>query len=505
MKTPFNLLETTVAQVQQAYSDNNLTCVQLVEQYLQRIEQLDKTPPVLNAVIAVNPNVLEDARRLDEQAAAGSPKGPLFGVPVLLKDNCETKDMPTTAGSLSLQGWQTGRDAFLVEKLRQAGALILAKTNLHEFAVWGETVSSVLGQSYNPYDYTRTPGGSSGGTGAALAANMGLVGIGTDTINSIRSPASACSLCGIRPTIGLVSRSGVVPYSLTQDTAGPLARTVEDAVRVLDVIAGCDPSDPVTAAADEHRPRSYLDYLKKDGLKGKRLGILSSFFSREEADRPVNQVMARALRLAAEAGAEFVLVEDVVDSAALVRDVSVHLHDLKTHLGAYLESFKEKVPVHSLDEILASGKYTPDIEENLRQANALGVTAPDYEKRLELRAQLQKWLVNLLDEKQVDALVYPHQQQLVCKAGASQAKRNGVLGSVTGFPAMVVPAGFSPASQQAPIGVPVGMELIGRPFDEGRLIEIAYGFEQAAHQRLAPFTPDNPNRDALERQFEQLI
>lgn len=501
----FDFKETTIGLVQQAYEDKRLTCEALVGYYLGRIEKLDRATPPLNAIICVNPNALKEARRLDQKAAEGKAKGPLFGVPVLLKDNCETADLPTTAGSLSLEGWHSGRDAFLVQKLREADAIIIAKTNLHEFAVWGETISSILGQSYNPYDYTRTPGGSSGGTGAALAANFGLVGIGTDTINSIRSPASACSLCGIRPTIGLVSRFGVVPYSLTQDTAGPLARRVEDAARVLDVIAGYDPQDPVTEACRGKQAASYCNYLKKDGLAGKRFGILSSFFGRDEASQPVNRVMAAALALAAEAGAQLVPVEDAIDSTKLVQEISVHLYDLKTHLGDYLSAFGDAVPVHSVDEILASGKYTPGIEENLKEANGLGTSAPGYAARLEKRRQLQQQLTALLDEKSLDGLVYPHQQHLVCKAGTAQIKRNGALGSVTGFPSVVVPAGFTPASAEAPLGVPVGMEIIGRPFDEGRLIEAAYGFEQAAPQRRTPLLADNEQAVTLNAFFEGLL
>ena len=215
--------------------------------YLARIDAYDKKGPALNAVILVNPKALEIADSLDAKFKASGPVGPLHGIPVLLKDNVNTADMPTTGASLSLQGYVPPDDATIVKKLKEAGAIIIAKTNLHEFAVWGETVSSIGGQTRNPYDLTRTPGGSSGGTGAGLAANFGLLGIGTDTINSIRSPASANSLAGIRPTIGLVSRSGIIPYSFVQDAAGPVALTMTDAVKMLNVLMGYDPGDPATA------------------------------------------------------------------------------------------------------------------------------------------------------------------------------------------------------------------------------------------------------------------
>ncbi len=482
-----------------------LSCEGLAAACLARIAALDKTPPVLNSVIAINPAAVKEGRALDAAVRAGAKPGPLHGIPVLLKDNVETRDLPTTAGSLSLAGWRSGRDAFITEKLRAAGALIIAKTNLHEFAIWGETVSSVLGQSFNPYDYSRTPGGSSGGTGAALAMGFGIVGIGTDTVNSIRSPASACSLVGIRPTVGLVSRSGIVPYSLTQDTAGPLARTVEDAARLLDAIAGHDPADPATEAAKGRMPESYLAALEAKGLAGKRIGVMENFFGRQDAHRPVNRVMAAALRGMAEAGAELVVLKDAIDPAAIVRETSVHLHELKTHLGEYLAAFGDAVPVHSVAEILASGKYTPDIEENLRAAEALGITAPDYKARMARRAALQQQAQRLLDENRLDALAYPHQQQLVCKAGQSQLGRNGALASVTGWPAIVVPAGFSAPDAEAPLGVPVGIEFFGRPFDEAGLIAIAGGFEAAVKARRTPFSPHSPAAGPLAALFENLL
>lgn len=490
MNADIAVKEGTIALVQQGFAAGTLSCAGLAGYYLDAIEKDERAGQSLRAIIAVNPSAAGDAGALDALPPEKRNELPLYGVPVLLKDNCETRDMPTTAGSLSLQGWRTGRDAFIVQKLREAGAVILAKTNLHEFAVWGETVSSIKGASHNPYDHTRTPGGSSGGTGAAVAANLGMVGIGTDTINSIRSPASACSLCGIRPTVGLVSRGGIVPYSLTQDTAGPLARTVEDAVRVLDVIAGHDPADPATEAALGQKPDSFLPFLKKGGLSGKRLGVLKHFFGREDVNRPVNAVLSAALAMMAEAGAELVVIDEAIDSTALVRDVSLHLHDLKAHLGAYLSAFGSGAPVHSIDEILKSGRYTPDIEANLLQANALSTDTPEYAQRMEKRRRLQERVLQIMTRERLDAFVYPHQQQLVCKIGASQLQRNGVLASVTGYPAVAVPAGFSPANADAPLGVPVGVEFMGRPFDEGGLIEIAYGFEQFAHQRRMPLPMD---------------
>ena len=274
----FIMDEATISGIHDAMKKGTITCRILVEHYLKRIEAYDQKGPSLNSIICVNPKALEEADELDKKFREKGLTGPLHGIPVLLKDNVDTFDMPTTAGSKSLEGFYPDDDAFITKNFRNAGALILAKTNLHEFAIWGETISSIQGQTLNPYDLERTPGGSSGGTGAGIAANFGTVGIGTDTINSIRSPASANNLVGIRPTIGLVSRDGIVPYSFTQDTAGPITRTVEDGVRVLDVISGYDSSDDETAWGEGKKPDSYVRYLNNDGLKGKRIGVLESFF-----------------------------------------------------------------------------------------------------------------------------------------------------------------------------------------------------------------------------------
>jgi len=245
---PFHLDEATISDVQAAYRSGALTAARLVQAYQERIQAYDQAGPKLNVVIFLNPKAQQEAAALDEHLRkTGKFVGPLHGIPVLLKDNVNTKDMPTTGGSLSLAGYMPATDAAITQKLRSAGAIILAKVNLHEFAVWGETVSSIRGQTLNPYDLTRTPGGSSGGTGAGLAANFAVAGIGTDTVNSIRSPASANSIVGIRPTLGLVCRAGVIPYSFTQDAAGPLARTVSDATKMLNVLVGYDANDPVTA------------------------------------------------------------------------------------------------------------------------------------------------------------------------------------------------------------------------------------------------------------------
>src|SRR5580700_4191723 len=328
---PFHLDEATISDVHAAYKSGALTSVRLVQAYLDRIRACDQAGPKLNLVIFLNPRALEEAAALDEHfRRTGKFVGPLHGIPVLLKDNVNTKDMPTTGGSLSLAGYTPATDAAIAQKLRSAGAIILAKVNLHEFAIWGETVSSIRGQTLNPYDLTRTPGGSSGGTGAGVAANFAIAGIGTDTVNSIRSPASANNIVGIRPTLGLVSRAGVIPYSFTQDAAGPLARSIADAAKMLNVLVGYDPNDPATAWRVGNTEKDYTKFLNTDGLKGKRIGVLRSFFGNAPIHEEVNTVTNKALEDLRKSGATLIeLNTPDLDSGKIRNDICVDLYELR--------------------------------------------------------------------------------------------------------------------------------------------------------------------------------
>ncbi len=457
------MLELNIAAYHQSLLEKRLSTEELVAFYLDRIQRFDNK---LSSIICVNPAAIELAKACDDYLRInGKLSGSLHGVPVLVKDNIETSDMPTTAGSLSLQGFSTGKDADLVRRLKAAGAIILAKTNLHEFAIWGESVSSIRGQTHNPYDLSRTPGGSSGGTGAALAANFGLVGIGTDTINSIRSPSSANNLVGIRPTVSLVSDEGIVPYSLTQDTAGPMARSVADAATVLKVIAFKDLTEIHTSISQ-------------------RIGVLRSFFGTEPVNAEVNQAMAQTLAELGNLGMDIVEIDDPIQIGELVSNISVHLYDLKAHLNRYLASVQAPYP--SIDAILESGLHHPGIKENLVLANQLDITSPEYAERLGKRALLQKQIASLFASNQLDALIFPHQQQLVCQVGESQLQRNGALAAITGFPSICLPAGFSTPTPSAPIGVPIGFELFGLPGSECLLLEISSHYEQQYPKRQAP-------------------
>lgn len=296
-QTPaFHLQEATIASIHEAFARGELSCVQLTRAYLNRIEAYNLKGPALHAIITVNPRALDVAAEMDRQYRdnrAGA--GPLHCIPMILKDNFDTADMPTSGGNISMKTSQPSKDAFTVAKMRKAGALILAKANMQEFARGGMSISSLGGQVLNPYDLTRTPGGSSGGTGASLAANLATIGTGSDTGQSIRSPSSANNLVGVRPTRGLVSRRGVIPASETQDEVGPIARTATDAALLLDVMAGYDPDDPVTAYGRGHIPQSYTHLLRPDALKGARIGVMSNLLGKEERHRDVNRVMEEAI------------------------------------------------------------------------------------------------------------------------------------------------------------------------------------------------------------------
>ena len=342
-----------------------LTCVQVVRAYLRRIETYDDRGPALNAVISINKVALETAAELDRvQASSRAPLRPLHCIPIILKDNYDTADMPTTGGSVTLESSIPLRDAFVVRKLREAGAIVLAKANLTELARGGNTVSSLGGQTKNPYDLTRTPGGSSGGTGAAIAASFGVVGTGSDTGQSVRSPASAQSLVGLRPTRGLISRTGIIPVSTTQDEAGPIARTVEDAARMLDVMAGYDPDDPITAFGVPRIPRTYTASLDRDALKGARIGVLTEYFGRDPVHQEVNAVTEDAVRKMSEAGATIVQIT-IPGLDRLTRNIQVAEYEGKVAFNKYLASLGPRAPVKTLDEFIAGGGFHSSLKAGL--------------------------------------------------------------------------------------------------------------------------------------------
>src|SRR5213594_4936288 len=357
--------EATISATHAAFAAGKTTCVQLVRAYLNRIQAYDHRGAALNAIITINPKALETAAEMDRVAAANTTTlRPLHCIPVILKDNYDTADMPTSGVSVALAESVPPRDAFVVQKLREAGALILAKANLMELARGGTTVSSLGGQTRNPYDLTRTPGGSSGGTGAAIAASFAITGTGSDTGQSIRSPASAQSLVGLRPTRGLISRSGIIPVSTTQDEAGPITRTVEDAAHTLDAIAGYDADDPITAFSVQKIPKTYTAFLDRDGLKGSRIGVLMDFFGSETVHQQVNAVTETAIRAMTEAGATMIRIK-IPNLEDLTRDIQVPHYESKIAFNNYLARLGPRAPVKSLGEFIARGEFHSSLKAGL--------------------------------------------------------------------------------------------------------------------------------------------
>ena len=484
----FAVEETTIADVHRALASGVLTCRGLVQAYLDRIAAYSAQGPRLDAIRTINGRALEQADAFDRDRTRLAAE-PLACVPLVLKDNYNTAEVPTTGGSASLAGMQPGKDAFVVAKLRKAGAIILAKTNMQEFALGGVSVSSLGGQVRNPYDLTRTPGGSSGGTGAAVAANLALAGTGSDTVNSIRSPASANNLVGLRATQGLISLNGIMPVSKTQDAIGPIARTVADAAALLQVMVGTDPDDPTTAAASGKATGDYAGFLKPDALKGARLGVVKPLFGTKPEHAEVNRVMQQALATLEKAGATLVTIDDPAFDADRLNADDVQTYEFKTLINAYLASIPH-APQTTLAGIIASGRFDkPTLEKFLFAAEARsdGMREPEYKARLERIAAFRSHVAAVFDREKLDALVYPLQKRLVVSIGElTQADRNGIVAGLTGYPAIDIPAGFSSPTDQAPLGVPVGMDMLGRPFNEGRLLGLAYASEQASRQRRPP-------------------
>jgi amidase len=480
------LEEATISSVHNAMKEHNLSCRQLVEMYIDRIEKYDKKGPSVNSVITINPKALEIADDLDEKFKKSGFVGPLHGIPVLLKDNIGTNDMPTTAASVNLEGVIPEEDAFAVRKLREAGAIILAKMNLHEFAIGGETVSSLLGRTLNPYDLTRTPGGSSGGPAVGIAMNFGMVALGTDTVNSLRSPASGCNIVAFRPTYGLVSKAGVIPSSRTQDNVGPMTRTVEDAAKVLSVICGYDAADASTAWSKGRINKPYEQFLNKKGLEGRRFGVLKSFFGHDEIHAEVNKVMQGAFQAIEKEGATLIDIEEPLDAVKIQKEISGDLHEFKNALNEYLGKLGPKAKAHSLKEVIEADNYFKGIEGSIKTAESLEMYTPDYNERFVKRVALKNLITEILAKHNLDALVFPHQKRLIVKVGESQLERNGILGALTGFPACCVPAGFTAPTDTAPLGVPVGIEFLAGEWNDAALFEMSYAFEQSTHFRKAP-------------------
>jgi Asp-tRNA(Asn)/Glu-tRNA(Gln) amidotransferase A subunit family amidase len=482
------VVELSIGEIHEAMLEGRLTAEALVRAYLARIEAYDKEGPALNAIIRTNPNALERARELDEHLRdTGEFAGILHGIPVIVKDNYDTHDLPTSAGSLTLASSTPPDDAFQVRRIREEGAIVLAKSNMAEFAFSPyETVGSALpGYTRNPYAPNRVTAGSSGGTAAAVAASFGVVGLGTDTGNSIRGPSSHQALVGIRSTMGLTSRDGIVPLYLDKDVGGPMARTMEDAVIVLDAIAGHDPADPVTELSVGKVPSSYTPFLDPEGLDGKRLGVLRQFSDTESADPRVVRRFDEALEDLEGAGA---VVVDAVEVE--IPSGSLWCRRFRTDINAYLESLGPDAPVKSLEEIIEKGDFHPSIESRLDYfLDFRGPPGTDENCREAARnaETLRENVRSVLREHDLDALVYPswsNPPRLIGDLNTPHGNNSPHLSPPTGFPAITVPMGY------VGDGLPVGLQVLGDAWSEGILIEIGFAYEQATlHRRPPPTTP----------------
>jgi len=478
---PFDLVEKSIAELGIAMSAGTVTSKQLTAAYLARIEAFDQRGPNLNAMIAVNPRALDDADALDRERADRGPRGPLHGIPIVIKDNYETIDLPTTAGSVALKGFLAGRDAFQVRKLREAGAVIVGKTNLHEFARGITTISSLGGQTRNPYDPTRNPGGSSGGTGAAVAGNFATAGMGSDTCGSIRYPSAHNSLVGLRPTLGLSSRTGIIPLSHTQDVGGPLARSVRDVATILDATVGPDPDDPTTAASVGRYPTDggFVKALDGAALRGARIGRFSALFGDAPEDLRAGSVARTALDEMTSLGASVISIT-MSDPPKDADGVAIIRHEFRFDLDQYLAN-RPGAPVRSLADILDRHLFHPSLEAAFRGSAAIATLDSDAYRGIVARnAALRSALIQTMDDARVVALAYPTLRRTAARIGEPQQGGNCAASAATGLPAVTVPAGF------ADDGLPVGIELLGRPFSEVDLLKLAFSYEQATHHRRPP-------------------
>lgn len=515
----FDVMEATIAGTHAALQSGRTTCRDIVQQYLARIAAYDQVGPTLNTIQHVNARALVEADSLDAVQRTGQPLGRLHCVPVLLKDQVETRDMPTSYGSALFKAFIPQRDATIVQRLEAAGAIILAKTTMGEFA--SRYVGSAAGIIRNAYDPTRNPSGSSGGSASGVAANFGLVGIGEDTGGSIRGPAAVSNLVGLRPTLPLVSRHGMMPANPTQDTMGPMTRCVADAALLLDVIAGYDPKDPITAESVGEIPASYAEGLRPDALRGVRVGVLRTRSNppaaRDTATTPaaaaaadstarhlaeeyakVRMVMEQAMRDLRALGAE--VVDSFVVPTLADRRVG---NDFETEQAtdAYLAEHPN-APAKTLQEILLSGTVNPWRARGLMGLIGKRTTDPGYLTVMQQRAALRTSVLQAMADARIDVIVYATYDAPTTPIAADVLTNprpvdgygrgdNRGLSPTIGFPALTVPAGFT--SDQ----LPVGLEFLGRPFTEARLLEYGYAYEQATgHRRPPATTPALPRQGA---------
>lgn len=484
----FNVIELTITQSHDALRTNKITCEKLTRRYLDRILAYDQVTK-LNAIIFINPNAIDKARALDKKYAEQQTMKKLHCIPVILKDNFDTADMPTEAGSIALQGSIPPDDAFMVKRLREEDAIMLAKSNMGEWAFSPyDTISSTHGETLNAYDLTRVPAGSSGGTASAIAANYGIIGMGSDTGNSIRGPASHLSLVGIRSTIGATSRDGIVPLVLNRDIGGPLMRTVTDAAIVFTVIKGFDPEDMSTEASIGRLKDDYQRYLKADGLKGVRLGVLRELYETDTADAEVLQLMEQAINDLRQAGAIIIDPFEIYDFEQLKNATgfcSRFYYDLKN----YLTTLGNQAPIRSLDEVYEQKLFRQQNMAAMQWAlDEKGHPAMQDPPCVDVagdprRKALLSAVITEMNETRVDAIIYPswsNPPRKLADNTSPHGNNSPAIAPHTGQPAITVPMGFTKA------GLPAGLQFLARPFDEDKLFQYGYAYEQLTRHRKPP-------------------
>lgn len=485
--------EYTITQLQQGYREGKFTVTDIVNTYLDRIIEIDKNGPELNAIIEINPDALQIAHMLDSELVAGKSRGPLHGVPVILKDNIDTHDlMPTTAGATALKNSFPKTDSYVAQKLREAGAVIIAKSNLSEWANFRAEVSSsgwsgVGGQTKNPYVLDRNPCGSSSGSGVAVSANLCMIAIGTETNGSIVCPSNNNGIVGIKPTVGLISRSGIIPISFTQDTPGPMGRSVEDVAIALGALTGIDGSDPKTVASKGKFKNDYTIYLNRDGLKGKRIGLMKKAMGFSDK---VDTLMYKAVAYLRENGAEVVEIEFPRGENYQNASFDVMLYEFKDGLNKYFAGLGENTPVRSLKDLIEFNKSdTVELkyfdQKLLEMADKKGdIGSAEYKKALALmtKATREDGIDMVMNRNKLDAIMAP--------TGSPAWKTDLILGdhyvggssslaAISGYPAITVPMGFVE-------NLPVGVTFFGKAWSEPVLLEIAYSYEQGTQHRKAP-------------------
>lgn len=482
----FVIHEATLSTLHDAIAKGT-SCESITSSYINRIKKYDKTAN-LNAIILINPNAINRARDMDTKFKTTGKQTTLHCAPVILKDNFDTADMPTEAGAIALKGSIPPDDAFMVKKLRQAGAIIIAKSNMAEWAFSPyETISSTHGETTNAYDITRVPAGSSGGTASAIAANFGIIGMGSDTGNSIRGPASHLSLVGIRSTIGMTSRDGVVPLLFNRDIAGPLMRTVEDAAKVFDVIGGYDSADPTTIPAKKYFKKNYTVFLKNSGLQNARLGVLRQIYD-DTSDPEVIALFDQATKDLSKLGAT--IVDPVqVENFDQLKNATGFCSRFRYDLDNYLVSLGNTAPVKNLQEIIDKNLFDEQNAGAMKWASSVNVKPEEQSPPCvdvegdPRRKQFLDAILKTMKDNQLDALIYPSWSNPPRKIGDSKSAHGNnspVIAPHTGQPAITVPMGFTKQ------GLPAGLQILAAPFDEHKLFQYAYAYEQATLHRKAP-------------------